>query len=246
MHLAAIHRHPVKGLGDQSLSRIELEAGRPAPWDRVWAVAHDRSAFNPLEPEWTASLNFVITTTCPALAQVSGGYDEAEGRLRFRHPALGETDVDPDREPDALARWLAPIAGPSGPGPYRLVRLEPGRALHDFPDTHLSIGNLASLRALETAAGRTLEPRRFRMNLWLDGLAPWEELGWTRCAIGPVRLKITARARRCAATHASPRTGAQDVEVTRLLHALLGHRDFGVYAQVTAGGAVAVGDEVTI
>lgn len=240
--LSAIHRHPVKGLGDEAVARAALTAGAPLPWDRVWAVAHDRSEFNPVEPEWVKSRNFVITTTCPALARTGAAFDEASNRLTLTHPDLGEVAADPDAESEALTDWLAPIAGASGPGPYRIARLERGAALHDFPDTHISIGNLASLRALEDAAGRTLERRRFRMNLWVDGFAPWEELGWTGCAVGPAKLTVIARTKRCAATHASPETGTQDVEVTRILHGLLGHMDFGVYAQVAAGGEIATGD----
>lgn len=247
--LAGIARHPVKGLGEEEIGAAALVAGAPMPWDRVWAVAHDRSEFNPVEPEWVRPRNFVITTTCPKLAQISCAYDEASGLLTLSHPDLGALAANPDADGAALADWLAPIAGASGPGPYRVARLESG-TFHDFPDTHFSVGNLASLRELETMAGRPLARKRFRMNLWLDGLAPWEELDWfvadqpREISVGRARLKLIARAKRCAATHASPETGGRDVEVTRLLHGRFGHMDFGVYGQATQGGEIAVGDEV--
>lgn len=245
--LAALYRHPVKSLGEESVEAATLTVGQPIPWDRVWAVAHDRSAFNPAEPEWVKSRNFVVQTMTPKLAQITCAYDEAAGVLTLSHPDLGEVAADPDEDPAALGDWIAPIAGPSGPAPYRIARRE-GGAFHDFPDTHLSIGNLASLHALEEVAGRPLAHIRFRMNLWLDGLAPWEELDWAdepaELSVGAARLKIMARVKRCAATHASPETGQRDVEVTKLIHELRGHMDFGVYAQVSAGGRIACGDPV--
>lgn len=240
--LAAIYRHPIKSLGDEALDRVTLTPGQPLPWDRTWALAHDRSAFNAVEPEWVGSRNFVIQSTNPALAQVGCRLDDVAEAVTLSHPILGEITVRPDDEGDALGAWLAPIAGASGPGPYRIARLAAG-ALHDFPDTHVSIGNLASLRALEEMAGRSLEHIRFRMNLWVDGFAPWEELEWSSLHIGPAKLTVIDRCKRCSATNADPSTGTRTTDLTRLLHGRFGHMDFGVYAQVAEGGEVALGQE---
>ncbi len=241
--LAAIYRHPVKSLGEEALDAIRLEAGRPMPWDRTWAVTHGSSEFNPAEPEWVASGNHVIQSYNPALAQVKCVFEEGTGVIALAHPALGEIWADPETEGAAICDWIAPLAGPSAPPPHRLIRLPGGQALHDFPDTHLSIGNLASLRELEEMAGRTLEHIRFRMNLWVDGFAPWEELGWSGLALGPVRLRVTGRVKRCNATNADPATGTRTTDLTRLLHGRFGHMDFGVYAQVASGGDLRIGDE---
>ena len=97
-------------------------------------------------------------------------------------------------------------------------------------------------------AGRDLEHIRFRMNLWLEGLGPWEELDLVgrEIEIGEARVKVIERDKRCNATAASPVTGARDVPVTELLQQHLGHMDFGVYAQVTRNGTVRPGDEARL
>jgi uncharacterized protein YcbX len=247
--LAAIYRHPVKSLGEEALRYVTLAVGEGLPWDRVWAVAHDHSAFNPAEPEWATSRNFVIQSTNPALAQITCAFDEASGALTLTHPALGTITTKPGEGGAALTEWIAPIADAAGagtPGPYRLAHVA-GRALHDFPDTDISIGNLASLRALEEMAGTVLAHIRFRMNLWVDGFDPWEEFEWEgrEVGIGSTRLTVIGRVKRCNATNADPDTGTRTTDLPRLLHSQFGHMDFGVYARVMNGGGIACGDEVT-
>jgi uncharacterized protein len=43
----------------------------------------------------------------------------------------------------------------------------------------VSIINLASVEALATATGVPTNPLRFRGNIYVAGLEPWEELSWS-------------------------------------------------------------------
>ena len=183
----------------------------------------------------------------PRLAQLTAGFDEATGTLSLNHPDLGETRIRPDAEGAALCDWIAPLAeGTTRSGPFQICQA-PGVAFTDFEDTHLSIASMSSLRALEEMAGQRLELVRFRMNIWLEGLAPWEELDWVgrEISLGETRVKITARDKRCNATTASPLTGQRDAQVPALLQSRFGHMDFGVYGQVVSGGVLRVGDPVS-
>jgi uncharacterized protein YcbX len=85
---------------------------------------------------------------------------------------------------------------------------------------------------------------RFRGNVWLDGLAPWAEfnLVGSDICVGGATLRIRERITRCKATTVDPETGVSDADTLGALEAGWGHQDFGVYAEVVTGGAVAVGD----
>lgn len=243
--LAEIYRHPVKSLGEESLEEVRLEPGRPLPWDRVWAVAHAASEWDAERPGWLHCRNFVTQRHVTALARTRIGWDCRRRLLSLSHPDRPDLSVDPDA-PDgaeALTGWIAPLAGARQPGPYRLARLAEG-AFTDGEDCHVSIASTASRRALAGIAGQPLEPIRFRMNLWLEGPAPWVELDMVgrEIAIGAARLRIVSRCERCRATTANSATGESDVAVPTLLRRHLGHMDFGVYAQVVEGGAVRRGD----
>ncbi len=81
-----------------------------------------------------------------------------------------------------------------------------------FPS--LALLSLASLRDLSARMGHTLSPHRWRGNLWLDGLDPWEEWGWIgkTIRIGEAELRIEERITRCRATSADPQTGVIDAD----------------------------------
>ena len=224
---------------------MTLQTGRHVPWDRVWAVAHGQSGFDPDSPSWQSSRNFVTQTHVPTLAQIRCAFNEDAGTLTLSHPARSRLEVEPGTAAGAatLTDWIAPLARDARPGPYRLARL-PDAALTDFPDTHLLVCSTATLAAVEEIAGRPLEHIRFRANLWIDGLEPWAELdlGGSEMEIGGARLRLTERCERCNATAADPATGTRDVAVPHLLRRNRGHMDFGIYARVVAGGRVGIGD----
>jgi uncharacterized protein YcbX len=120
--------------------------------------------------------------------------------------------------------------------------------MSDAPFASVSILNEASLRALSQKIGKPLDPRRFRGNLWLDGLAPWEEfdLVGKRLRIGEAEFDIVEPIGRCRATEANPDTGRRDANTLAALEDGWGHTQFGVYAMVRKGGRISVGDTAAL
>jgi hypothetical protein len=243
--VAQIWRHPVKSLGAERIGRVELAAGRTMPWDRVWALAHEKSRFDFDAPEWRPCQSFLRGSIAPMFAAVSARVDEASGRVTFAHPRLSSLTIDPDDEAgrQRFLDWVRPICPEGGPGPLRLARA-PGRGMTDTDFPSVSVKSLASLRALSERMGAELTPRRFRGNIWLDGLAPWEEFGWVgrEIAVGGARLRVVERVVRCNLTRTNPETGVRDADTLGALEAHYGHKDFGVYCEVIAGGTVTEGD----
>ena len=96
--------------------------------------------------------------------------------------------------------------------------------------------------------GQTVDPLRFRANIYIDGIAPWREFDWLEreLMVGEdVVLRVFKRTQRCAATNVDPATGERDLQIPRALHSAFGHADMGIYATVAAGGGIAVGQAVT-
>jgi uncharacterized protein YcbX len=60
--------------------------------------------------------------------------------------------------------------------------------------------------------------------------------------LGAAGAKVFKPIVRCAATHVDPITGERDFEVVRALFDNYGHTLCGIYAHVTQGGRLAVGD----
>lgn len=243
--VAALHRHPVKALGSEALASVTLRAGECLPGDRVWALAHERSAFDFDAPAWKRCTTFLRGAAIPALMAVTTTGAPGEGPITFRQPDRPDLTADPATPEGeaALVAWADPLIPEGMPRPSRLAAA-PGRGMTDTPQPTISILSDASLAALGAAAGRPLDRRRFRGNVWLEGAAPWAEfdLIGREVTLGAARLRVTERIGRCSATHADPATGRRDLDLLELLERGWGHTDFGVFAEVVAGGPVALGD----
>ncbi len=242
-HLSAIFRHPIKGIGVEPLDSATLDPALALRGDRGWALL---TAAAPDSDDWQSRGNFLVVANGPSLATITAQSVDG-GQLTLQRPDAAALTFDPVAEPDALRDWIAPVWPAHLPAPARLVRA-PRHGMTDIPEPWVSVGNLASLRDLSAKAGMDLAPERFRINLWLDGLAPWAEFDLvdTRFQIGTTPLTGKAPIERCRAPEANPVTGARDVAVTRLLHDTWRHADFGIYARVDAPGTVRTGDPVAL
>lgn len=236
--LGAIWRHPVKGIGAEPLSDTMLTPDRPVPGDRAWAMltgdAEDTGTWQPCR-------NFARGCYGPALMAVTARTDGTQ--IHFTHPDRPDIALDPATDGDRLVDWIRPLYPAEQRTPKALIKAPPqGMSDASFPS--IAILGRASLDALSEACGMAMDMRRFRGNLWLDGLAPFEELDWVgrRIRIGDAELRIEERIDRCRATEANPETGLRDVDTLRILRQVWGHIDFGVKAVVTKGGAVTLGD----
>jgi len=240
--LARIFRHPVKGLGCEDLARARLSPAGALTGDRAWALL---VADAPDTDAWQPRRNFVQVAAGPALARLRAE-TVAQG-VRLCHPDRDDFVLRETGDGAALAAWIGDLWPEGRPRPARLVRA-PGHGMTDMAAAYVSLGNLASLREVSARAGRDLDPRRFRVNLWVEGLAPWAERGWIGRAItlGGATLRGAEPIGRCRAPEANPATGTRDVDVLRLLRAGWGHTEFGVYMDVTGAGEVATGDALAL
>ena len=243
--LAHICRHPIKSVGYEEIAQVSLTPGQPLPHDRAFAVAHEAAGFT--RPQgWEPKQRFLRGAAEGSLQAVRARYRDETGEITLSHPGRPSFTALLPAGGDALVDWLRPLWPASRPAPARLVSRADGGALTDVPDPFISVLNLSSLRDLSRRMGQELSIHRFRGNLWLDGLAPWQEfdLPGREITIGAARLRVVERITRCVATCANPETGQTDADTLTALQAGWGHMDFGVYAQVIKGGTIATGDRV--
>lgn len=243
--VAHLYRHPIKSAGAEALESAALVAGEAMAGDRLWAVAHEKSRLEPDASGWMRCSVFHRVATSPRLAAISARLDAAAETLTLTHPDCEALTAAPDTADgaEAILRWLAPLIAPGRPAPSALKRIG-GRGFTDSPFPSVSIQGLASLDALSRRIGAPLDPRRFRGNIWLDGLEAWAEFDWIgrEIAIGGARLRVVERITRCNAPKANPETGRADADTLGALEAGWDHTDFGVCAEVIEGGGIALGD----
>ncbi len=244
--VSKIYRYPIKGLSAQPLSSVMLEADKPFPHDRIFALARPGAPIDRDDPKWAKKGLFVMLMLDENLARVNTSLDLDSLRLTVRQ---GNQQVASAQLADAEDRarienffWQLLPTLPAAPA---LVR-SPGGHFMDKPDNVISLINLATVRSLEAQWGVEIDPLRFRANIYIDGARPWEEFDWvgSEIRIGGAVFAVDRKNGRCGATNVNPTTGRRDLDIPGSLRAAFGHKNLGVYLIVRDGGEIAVGDSV--
>lgn len=239
--VAELWRHPIKSHGREEVSSVAFTKDKCMPWDRHWAVTHEATKFD--GTAWAHCRNFMIGARTPGLAGIWASLDETRGFITLRHQDRGEISFDPDADDSAFLEWVAPLCDPDRALPKAIVKAK-DRGMTDVDYPSVSIMNRASHAAVEAAIGHPLEQERWRANIWLDGLDPWQEMDWIghTVRIGGAEFEIREHCERCMLTATNPVTGIRDADTLGALEGSFGHKNFGVYAVVTKSGPVSRGD----
>jgi uncharacterized protein YcbX len=244
----AIYRYPVKGLSPEPLARAQLAVGATVPADRLYAIENGPSGFDPAAPKYLPKLHYLMLMRNERLARLRTRYDDASRTLVVdsdgREAARGDLGTPEGR--GRIEKFFAAFCADELRGPPKLLHA-PGHSFSDVAKKVVSIINLASVAAVETAVGAPVDPLRFRGNVYVTGWPAWREfdlLGETIAMGKTARLKIVKRIVRCAATNVDPATGIRDLAIPDMLLRSFGHADCGVYGEVVAGGEVSNGDAV--
>jgi uncharacterized protein len=245
--IASLYRYPVKGLTPEPLPRVALDVGQTLPADRRYAIENGPSGFDPAAPKWMPKPHFLMLMRDEWLAALDTHFDDASHVLTIReNGAIAvQGDLETKEGRAAIERFFATGFAGAIKGPPRILSSH-GHSFSDVARKVVSIINLRSVAAIETMVERPVHPLRFRANLYVSGWPAWHEFDLLDriLTIGETRLKVVKRIVRCAAVNVDPESAARDLNIPHTLMRRLGHADCGIYAEVIAGGSIAVGDTI--
>ncbi|WP_455373818.1 MOSC domain-containing protein [Limibacillus halophilus] len=241
--LKEIWRYPVKSLNGELLESISVEADKRLPEDRRFAIVKGGGSVEPGVTAWASKRSFFNLMSDEKLATLRVSFNPDDGMMTLER---GGRQVARGQATEPLGRMLidqflgAFLAG-EGASP-KLVE-SAGAAFTDVEPPFISLINLASVADLGRVLGQEADPRRFRGNLLLEGLKPWEERDWVgkRFSCGEVELEVVEPINRCAATEVDPDKGIRDLPVLKSLSRGFAHLEMGVYALITKGGRLKAG-----
>ena len=244
----AIYRYPVKGLSPESLDKVTLIANQIIPNDRRFAIAHGSTDF-PDGPCWLSKMHFLMLAKNPKLAQLVSHFDDDTEILTLerngKRVSRGKlTDLTGCM---LLEQFLVSFLGTESRGIPKIVENRK-TAFTDIPDQQISLINLASVKDLERVVRKPVDPMRFRGNLYIEGLAAWEENNWIgkEIQVGEITLEIASPIGRCSATNVNLETAEVDMNIPKSLQSGYRHRNMGVYAVVKNTGEIKEKAPVTI
>ena len=257
--VVALYRYPVKGFTPEACESLTVLGEGRIAGDRALSFRFADSAA--ADDRWVKKYECVVLANTPGLARLAVKLDHDAMRLRIglEGGVLEEAPLD-DAGRRKLSAALAdyvlklddnPLRGHPGRLPLRLVGDGVTPRYQDNEGGQATLHGRASLAAVATATGKIrLDEARFRSNIAVEGLAPWEELEWLgrRVRIGEVEFEVARRKVRCLATHANPGTGERDIPVMTVLKNVFAQEQptFAVGMTSRAGGVIRLGDEVTV
>ncbi|QJP16710.1 MOSC domain-containing protein [Starkeya sp. ORNL1] len=247
----ALYRYPVKGLTPERLELIELKAGEYFPGDRMFAIENGVSGFDPEAPAFQPKIKFLMLMRNERLAALDARYEDETSTLVIRHEDAEAVrgDLKTPEGRAAIEAFFQRYVRYELRGAPRVLEAPGGFRFVDTTEGYVSLINLASCRALGDMLGAPVDPLRFRANLYLEGLEAWEEfelVGHTIQVGNNVRLKVSDRIVRCAATNVDPVTAKRDLDIPGTLMRNFGHMQCGIFAEILEGGLIAEGDQVRL
>ncbi len=264
MRVTELNIYPIKSTRRIALRESEV-LPRGLPWDRRWMLVDGQGKF--ITARQQPMLATVQTVIGDGVLEVT-----AEGCAPLQLPlqpagremipvTLWKDNLEVVRAGAAADAWFSDFLGL----PCRLVQLtddlsrgvnpDYGRAGDEvsFADGFpLLLITQASLADLNSRLPQSVEMRRFRPNLVVDGDAPYAEDHWRRIRVGAVEFEGVKNCSRCVFTTIDPDTGEKhpDKEPLRTLSTYRRRPEGGVYFGQNliprSGGVIHVGDEVVV
>jgi uncharacterized protein YcbX len=216
--VAEIWRYPVKSMGGERLDSCVITPGGLES-DRRWAL--------------------VDGTVNRAGKLLTIRQDEQLMTYNARVKAGNAEVMTPEGEARLLDDEL--VSGIAQKTARRLTLRDEAGA--NFDDAPVLVVNMATVAAFGLEAGLSVDHRRFRANLYLNGLEPEQELRWlgVRIRAGDAQLEVIKRCERCVVITRDPDTTAVTPALLRIL-ADTYETCMGVYCSVVRPGNVGVGD----
>jgi uncharacterized protein YcbX len=260
MKVHSLWIYPVKSLSGIPVQAFELDEFGPVH-DRRWMIIDE-------------DRHFLTQRTSPGLARISIRIDN--DRVEICIPGEGTFTLNPTDETVRALVWrdwvqarvgeaaaneaLSRFCGKSLRFVYMpetsfrrvdAARVQDLRRVSFADGFPLLITSLASLDELNGRLESSVEMRRFRPNVVVEGAEPWSEDSWRGITLGDVRLSLVKPCFRCVMTTVDPDTGVKD-PATQPLKTLAGYRRteggvvFGTNAIHETSGRIAVGHTVTV
>ena len=241
-----LYRFPIKGLSPEPLATISALPGEGVAGDRQFALARAATAFDQTAPTHLPKTSFLMLQRDEKLAGLKTRFEPATGTLSIDNDGTVVTaSVRETGGRESIETFFAEFMSLGADSHPRLVSAT-GHMFSDVPAKVLSLINMASIAELEGRLAATIDPLRFRGNVYFDGEVPWSELDWVgrEIKIGETVLEVVQRTQRCAATNVNPATAVRDLNIPKSLMTEYGHMDMGVYARVMTGGTLKPGMEI--
>ena len=257
--ISSINYCPVKSISFQSIDHCEIKKNIGILGDRIFAFSknldQDQVKLFERNPEdRKGKWNKILTLkNSPFLNKYNFLLKEEKLTLIFKEKEILTIDVNISSERQKLSNKIIELEN-SLKEPIVLMKNK------DFPffDTTISknvdfvnsvsLLNVQSIIDFQKKIGEEIEIPRFRGNICIDGLKPWEERNWIGkvIKINDVSFKVEKNIPRCVAINLKPKTDNNSLNLLQSLKKTYNHFDMGIYLTALNDGKIKISSPITI
>ena len=257
--ISSINYCPVKSVSFQSIEKCEIKKDVGIIGDRIFAFAKDldleqAKLFEKSPAERKGKWNKVLTLkNSPVLNKYNFLFKENKLTLTFKDKEILTINASELSERQLLSNKIVELEN-SLKEPIVLMK---NKELPFF-DTSISnkvdfinsvsLINIQSINDFQKKIDKKVEISRFRGNICIDGVKPWEEQEWVGkiVKINNVSFKVEKKIPRCVAINLKPQTDDNSLNLLQALKKTYNHFDMGIYLSALDDGKVEVGNQIEI
>jgi len=257
--ISSINYCPVKSVSFQAINTCKIKKNIGIVGDRIFAFAKDLDSdnaqlFEKNPEERKGKWNKVLTLkNSPVLNKYNFLFKENKLTLTFNHKEILTIDVNELSERQLLSNKIIKLEN-SLKEPIVLMKNEES----PFFDTSISnkvdfinsvsLLNIQSINDFQKKINKKVEISRFRGNICIDGIKPWEEREWIGkiIKINNVSFKVEKNIPRCVAINIKPTTDDNSLNLLQSLKKTYNHFELGIYLSPLDNGEINLGDKLRI
>ena len=225
MKITKLYKYPIKSLTPSKSESLTLNENGYIQGDRLFGFrfqdAGSRDNF-----EWQRKTNFAALMHMPQIAKLNVEYDEKNRQLIIRYDGNIIINANVDTQRDEIEEKFTEFVINSDTDliknfpqrfPFVFIGGENSNHFHDTPNGGLTLHSQESLNDLNNQLGYEIEHTRFRSNIIIEGINPWEEFDWIgkNIEINGLFFNVEKPVNRCLAINCNPSNGMTDKNVLK-------------------------------
>ena len=257
--ISSINYCPVKSVSIQSIDKCKIKKNIGIVGDRIFAFARDlgldeAQLFEKNPEERKGKWNKILTLkNSPILNKYNFSLKKDKLTLTSKNKEILTINVNEFRERQLLSNKIIELESYLKK-PITLMKNEK----FPFFDTSISskvdfvnsvsLLNIQSIKDFQKKIGDKIEISRFRGNICVDGIKPWEEREWIgrTIKINNISFKVKKNIPRCVAINLKPKSDDNSLNLLQSLKKFYNHFEMGIYLNALEDGEINLGDKLEV
>ena len=241
---------PVKSISFEQSETLNVLTDRGIESDRIFAFVQNldsNSIKNLIEDPKSRKLNnFLTLKNSPELNQYNFTYVKNKLILKKKHEIIITINPFSKNEKKLLCDKINQIILKDKK--LDLLMDEKNPFFDTMPNNSISLINKKSISDFSNKISTNIEIERFRANIYIDGVAAWEERDWIGKTININNIKffVSDEISRCSATNLKPSTDIVTINLPNQLKKTYDHINMGLYIVPQQNGVISKEDKIII